>query len=69
MIGVVDDVKQQNLAEKTPVAAVYQPMTQVTRAGFLFHMAYVVRASGNVAALPSLMRSRFREWIRINPFS
>lgn len=36
-------------------------MTQVTRAGFLFHMAYVVRASGNVAALPSLMRSRFRE--------
>ena len=61
VIGVVDDVKQQNLAEKTPVAAVYQPMTQVTRAGFLFHMAYVVRASGNVAALPSLMRSRFRE--------
>jgi putative ABC transport system permease protein len=61
VIGVVDDVKQQNLAEKTPVAAVYQPMTQVTRPFFLFHIAYVVRASGNVAALPGLMRSRFRE--------
>jgi putative ABC transport system permease protein len=61
VIGVVDDVKQQNLAEKTPLGAVYQPMTQVIRAGFLFHMAYVVRAAGNVAALPSLMRGRFRE--------
>jgi putative ABC transport system permease protein len=61
VIGVVDDVKQQNLAEKTPVAAVYQPMTQVARPFFLFHMAYVVRAAGDVSALPSLMRSRFRE--------
>ncbi len=61
VVGVVDDVKQENLAEKTPVAAVYQPITQVIRPGFLFHMAYVVRASGNVSALPSLMRSRFRE--------
>jgi putative ABC transport system permease protein len=61
VVGVVDDVKQQNLAEKTPVAAVYQPMTQVTRSFFLLHTAYVVRASGNLAALPSLMRGRFRE--------
>jgi putative ABC transport system permease protein len=61
VVGVVNDVKQRNLAEKTPVAAVYQPKTQVIRAGFLFHMAYVVRATGNVAALPGLMRSRFRE--------
>jgi putative ABC transport system permease protein len=61
VVGVVGDVKQQNLAEKTPAATVYQPMTQVKRAGFLFHMAYVVRAGGNVAVLPSLMRGRFRE--------
>jgi len=61
VVGVVDDVKQQNLAERTPVSAVYQPMTQVTRAFFLFHAAYVVRAGGNIAALPSLMRGRFRE--------
>jgi putative ABC transport system permease protein len=60
VVGVVDDVKQQNLAEKTPVAAVYQPMTQVIRPFFLFHMAYIVRG-GNPSSLPSLMRSRFRE--------
>ena len=61
VVGVVDDVKQQNLAEKTPLAVVYQPMTQVARPFFLFHMAYVVRGSGDLSALPSLMRSRFRE--------
>jgi predicted permease len=61
VVGVVDDVKQQSLAEKAPVPAVYQPLTQVSRTFFLFQMAYVVRASGNLAALPSLMRSRFRE--------
>jgi len=61
VIGVVDDVKQRNLAEKAPVLAVYQPMTQVIRAGFLQHMAYVVRANGNTAALANLMRRRFRE--------
>jgi putative ABC transport system permease protein len=61
VVGVVDDVKQQNLAEKTPLAVVYQPMTQVIRPFFLFHMAYVVRGSGDLSALPSLMRSRFRE--------
>ena len=61
VVGVVDDVKQQNLAEKEPVAAVYQPMAQVDSPFFLYQMAYVVRAAGNQAALPSLMRSRFRE--------
>jgi putative ABC transport system permease protein len=57
----VDDVKQQNLAEKAPIPAVYQPLTQVSHSFFLFQMAYVVRANGNLAALPGLMRSRFRE--------
>jgi putative ABC transport system permease protein len=61
VVGVVDDVKQQNLAEKAPIPAVYQPLTQVSRSFFLFQMAYVVRANGNLAALPGLMRSRFRE--------
>ena len=61
VVGVVDDVKQQNLAEKAPVPAVYQPLTQVTRAFFLQHMAYVVRANGNTSALPALMRARFHE--------
>ena len=61
VVGVVDDVKQQNLAEKAPVPAIYQPLTQVSHSFFLFQMAYVVRANGNLAALPGLMRSRFRE--------
>jgi putative ABC transport system permease protein len=61
VVGVVDDVKQQNLAEKAPVPAVYQPLTQVTRPFFLYHMAYVVRANGNASALVGLMRSRFHE--------
>jgi putative ABC transport system permease protein len=61
VVGVVDDVKQQNLAEKAPIPAVYQPLTQVSHSFFLFQMAYVVRANGNLAALPGLMRSRFRE--------
>jgi putative ABC transport system permease protein len=61
VIGVVDDVKQQNLAEKNPLPSVYQPIRQVTFSFFLSQMAYVVRANGNTAALPGLMRSRFLE--------
>ena len=61
VVGVVDDVKQRDLAEKAPVPTVYQPMTQVIRAFFLLHMAYVVRAGGNTSALAGLMRSRFHE--------
>ena len=61
VVGVVDDVKQENLGEKTPVPAVYQPMTQVTRPFFLLHMAYVVRASGDPSMLAGLMRAGFRE--------
>jgi putative ABC transport system permease protein len=61
VIGVVDDVKQHNLAEKDPLPSVYQPMRQVKFPFFLDQMAYVVRANGNTAALPGLMRSRFRE--------
>ncbi len=67
VVGVVDDVKQQNLAEKAPVPAVYQPLTQVTRPFFLNHMAYVVRASGNTQNLAGLMRSRFREMDQNQP--
>ena len=61
MVGVVDDIKQQSLAEKTPLSVVYQPMTQVKRPFFLAHTAYVLRASGDPFLLSGLMRSRFRE--------
>ena len=61
VVGVVDDVKQQNLAEKKPVSAVYQPLAQVVRPFFLMHMAYVLRANSNASVLAGLMRSSFRE--------
>jgi putative ABC transport system permease protein len=61
VIGVVDDVKQMSLAEKRPLPAIYQPLTQVTRPFFLSHMAYVVRSTGNPSVTIGLMRSRFRE--------
>jgi len=61
VVGVVDDVKQQELAEKSPLPVVYQPLSQVTRPFFLFHVAYVVRATGNPTLLAGMMRARFRE--------
>ncbi len=67
VVGVVDDVKQKNLAEKAPIPAVYQPITQVKRPGFLMHMAYVVRTNGNPSLIAGLMRTRFREQDREQP--
>jgi putative ABC transport system permease protein len=61
VVGVVDDVKQQELAEKSPLPVVYQPLSQVTRSVFLFHVAYVVRATGNPTLLAGMMKTRFRE--------
>ena len=61
VVGVVDDVKQQELAEKAPLPIVYQPLSQVSRGFFLFHIAYIVRATGNPTLLAGMMRSRFRE--------
>ncbi|HEY6390251.1 MAG TPA: ABC transporter permease [Bryobacteraceae bacterium] len=67
VVGVVDDVKQQELAEKSPLPIVYQPLSQVTRAGFLLHVAYVVRATGNPSLLAGMMRTRFHEVNREQP--
>jgi putative ABC transport system permease protein len=61
VVGVVNDVKQQELAEKSPLPVVYQPLSQVTRTFFLFHVAYVVRATGNPSLLAGMMKTRFRE--------
>jgi putative ABC transport system permease protein len=61
VVGVVDDVKQQELAEKSPLPVVYQPLSQVTRTFFLFHVAYVVRATGNPSLLAGMMKTGFRE--------
>jgi len=58
--GVVDDVKQQSLAEKAAGPAIYQPLPQVKRPFFLAHMAYVFRGSGDPSALAGLLRGRMR---------
>lgn len=59
VVGVVDDVKQRTLADQ-PTPTVYQPMSQVARPFFLYHMAYVVR--GDSPVLAGLMRTRFHEF-------
>jgi predicted permease len=56
IVGIVSDVRQQNLAEK-PGAAIYLPYQQVSQTGFLGHMSFVVQASGNAAALFSGVRA------------
>ncbi len=61
VVGMVDDVKQQSLAEKSPIPAIYQPLPQVKRPFFLLHMAYVVHVDGDPARVAGLMRARFRE--------
>jgi putative ABC transport system permease protein len=60
VVGIVDDVKQQKLAEKAP-PAVYQPLTQVKRAFFLGNINYVVRTNGDERKLAALLRARLRE--------
>jgi len=56
VVGVVDDVRQQSLAEK-PLPAIYQPYEQVTRSFFLSHMSFVVRTAENPLAVAAGMRA------------
>jgi putative ABC transport system permease protein len=44
IVGIVDDVRQQSLADQ-PLPAIYQPYQQVTRPFFLSHMSFVVRTA------------------------
>jgi len=63
VIGVVDDVKQQGL-DGAANPAIYQPYTQVTRAGWLSHMSFVLLASARPPALVAAMREAVR---RVDP--
>jgi putative ABC transport system permease protein len=60
IIGVVDDVRQESLAEKVH-PAIYQPYTQVKRPFFIGHMAFAVRTASPPAALAGAMRSILHE--------
>lgn len=61
IVGIVDDVKQESLGEKSSPPAIYQPLPQVTRPFFLAHMAYVLRVNGNTSVLAALIRKRVHE--------
>ena len=55
VVGVVDDVGQTSIdTHREP--AIYQPIRQLTQTFFLEHMSFVVRATGDPAALVPAMR-------------
>lgn len=60
VIGVVDDVKQENLKQETP-PAIYQPLAQVQFPFFLEHMSYVVRTTSPMNLVEAVARQRLRE--------
>jgi putative ABC transport system permease protein len=60
IVGVVDDVRQHSLADQ-PLPAIYQPYEQVTRAGFLSHMSYVVRTAQRPQSVATGLRRVLHE--------
>jgi predicted permease len=56
IVGVVDDIRQQSLADQ-PQPAIYQPLQQVTRPFFLSHMSYVVRTAHKPQSVAAALRS------------
>ncbi|HXB66692.1 MAG TPA: ABC transporter permease [Candidatus Acidoferrales bacterium] len=66
IVGVVDDIRQSDLKLK-PSATVYQPYTQVPRAGFLSHMSFLVRTAANPQSLAPAFRAVLKEVDRDQP--
>src|SRR5262249_54825552 len=60
IVGVVDDVTQQNLTKK-PDPAVYQPSLQIKHPFFLGHLTFAVRAASNPQVVAPAMRAVLRE--------
>ena len=63
IVGVVEDVKQNNMAEKSP-PAIYQPYQQVIRTSFLGNVTFVLRSDQDLASLTDAVRTRIQ---RIDP--
>ena len=66
IVGVVDDVRQQSLAEE-PLPAMYQPLEQVTRPFFLSHMSYMIRTAQSPEGAAAAMRDVLRSLDRNQP--
>lgn len=60
VVGVVENVRQQSLAESPPLA-VYQPYLQVSDPISLSHMVYLVRSMANPTSIAALVRGRLHE--------
>jgi putative ABC transport system permease protein len=60
IVGVVNDIRQQSLAEQ-PQPAIYQPLEQVTRPFFLSHMSYVVRTVQKPQSVAAALRGVLHE--------
>lgn len=60
VVGVVDDVKQENLKQDAP-PAIYQPLAQVRHEFFLQSMSYVVRSTAPMTVVETMARARLRE--------
>ena len=59
VVGVVEDVKQMNMAEK-PWDSVYQPFAQIGILGWLNHVSFVVRTASDPKMLATAMRAVVR---------
>ncbi len=68
VVGVVDDVRQQNVTEQ-PDRAIYQPYQQVTSPGFLSHVTFVVRTATSSESAAAAMRGVLQEVDRSVPVS
>ncbi len=55
VVGVVDDIRQQQLTAK-PSPAIYQPYLQVNHTFFLSHMTFVVRTASSPGAVAPAIR-------------
>ena len=60
VVGVVADVRQQQLSDK-PSPAIYQPYMQVTSTFFLGHMAFVLRTATSATVLAPAIRAILRQ--------
>jgi len=66
IVGVVDDVKQEGLAQPAH-AAIYRPYRQVTFPFFLAHMTYAVRTVSDAVPVTPAMREALRRVDRNQP--
>jgi predicted permease len=68
IVGIVDDVRQQSLADQ-PLPAIYQPYQQVTRSFFLSHMSFVVRGAANPQSIAAGLRDVLHDVDKNQPVS